>query len=105
MFEIPIIAAPNQTFSIQLEDSTYQLTLRFVINFMIVDVIRDSQAIISGMRIMPNFRIIPYRYLEQGNFFLLTANGSYPNYTQFGITQFLIYATQDELQEARNARA
>lgn len=105
MVEIPIIAVPNQTFSVELENSIYQLTIRFAINFMIVDMVRDSEVVMSGIRIMPNFRMIPYRFLEQGNFFLLTANGLYPDYTQFGITQFLVYATQAELEEARNARA
>lgn len=105
MVEIPIIAVPNQTFSVQLEDSIYQITLRFVINFIIADIIRDTETVITGIRVMPNAKIIPFRYLEKGNFFLLTANRNYPDYNQFGITQFLVYATEDELEAARSARA
>jgi hypothetical protein len=105
MIEITLIAIPNQSFSIQLDNSVYNFKIRFLINFMAVDLVRDNITILNGIRIVPGFPIIPFRYLEQGNFILLTANHEYPLYTQFGINQFLFYVSQDELEAIRAAAA
>lgn len=103
MISIPLESIPNQSFSIQLDNAVYDFRIKFVINFMVVDLARDNVQILTGIRLLAGEPVIPFRYLEgsQGNFALLTANGDYPNYTQFGITQFLVYLSQAELEAVR----
>lgn len=98
---IPLQAIPNQTFTIQLDNSLYVITIKFVINIMTVTIIRDNVLIISNVRAIPEQKIIPYRYLEAGNFIITTENNEYPIYSQFGLTQYLVYLTQSELEELR----
>lgn len=101
MIEIPLSAIPNQSFSIQLDDSIYDIKIKFLINFMAIDLSRNNEVILKGIRLVPGFPVIPFKYLEQGNFILITANGEYPNYNQFGINQSLFYASQNELEAFR----
>jgi hypothetical protein len=103
MITVPLQAIPNQTFSIQIDDNIFSFVLKFIINFMIVDLSINNVPILTGLRLVPQYPVVPYKYLENGNFILITANNDYPNYTQFGITQFLVYATQDELEDIRAA--
>lgn len=99
MIEIPLSAIPNQSLSIRLGDAQYDLRLFLCNNVMAIDIIRDNEVIIQGARLAPGFPILPYEYLSagEGNFVVVTENDEYPDYLQFGITQFLIYATTAEL--------
>lgn len=101
MIEIPLANIPNQSFSIQLDNILYDITIKFIINVMTMTIIRSGTEIISNFRITPNLKIIPYTYLENGNFAVITANNEYPNYNNFGINQSLIYASAAELEAIR----
>lgn len=103
MLIVPLQAIPSQSFSIQLDNSIYNITLRFVVNFMAIDLMRDNVQILSGIRVVPGYPIIPFQYIENGNgnFALITFNNDYPIYTAFNITQFLIYANPQELEVIR----
>jgi hypothetical protein len=69
---------------------------------MALDVVRDDLPIVSGSRMLPNSPLIPYRYLESGNFVLITEGDEYPFYTKFGDSQTLVYVTDVELEALRN---
>jgi hypothetical protein len=101
MIEIDLAQIPNQSFSLQLNNVFYQITLRYVINLMTCTIKRNDQVIIENVRCQPNQKIIPYNYLEDGNFAFLTVDNEYPIYTRFNVDQFLVYATQDELEVSR----
>lgn len=108
MINIPITNIPNQTLSINLDGNTYDLNIQATGNngnlgteIMAVDVIINNVAIVTGMRALPDFPIIPSRYLENGNFLISTMDDEYPNWRQFGITQSLIYVSQTELETIR----
>jgi hypothetical protein len=103
MMLVPLSAIPNQSFSIQLDNNIFDMTIRFVVNFMAIDLSINNSVLLSGLRIVPGFPIIPYQYLEEGNFLINTLNNEYPNYTQFGITQFMFYISQADLEAARAA--
>jgi hypothetical protein len=110
MIEIPIAAVPNQTLSIQLDQNNYDIGL-FTTNrananlvgdgVMGITITRNGLLVVSGLRLVPNYLIIPYLYLEDGNFVFVTQNDEYPDYPQFGITQSLIYASASELGAIR----
>lgn len=100
MIDIALQSIPNQTLSIRVDDSYYELTLKSIGNLMVASVKRDNVALFDGLRVMPNRALMPYQYQEAGNFVLIT-DGEYPDYTQFGVTQSLVYLTIAEVKSAR----
>jgi hypothetical protein len=99
MINIPISNIPNQSLSIVLDDNNYTIRLHTCNNIVAVDIVRNSETIVSGMRATCGTSLIPYSYLQDGNFIFVTQNDEYPNYNLFGLTQFLIYASLDEITE------
>ena len=71
---------------------------------MSIDLTVNEVVLLSGARLVGNYPIIVSDYMENGNFILQTANYEYPDYTRFAIDQYLIYASQAEI-EALNVNA
>lgn len=101
MITVTLDSIPNQSFSIRLDNKLYNITIKQSNDIMIATIIRDGILLLSGIRIVAGTPLIPYQYLESGNFMLLTTNGDLPDYTQFQITQFLVYASRVELEVIR----
>lgn len=99
--EIPLANIPNQAFSVQLDNLLYNITVKFIVNVMVVTIVRNGVTIMSNVRATPNMPLILYPYLESGNFIFFTVEGDYPNYNSFGQNQFLLYFSQDELDQER----
>lgn len=98
MQQIPLQILPNQTLTIQMNSILFDIALREANGIMAVDIFAGGEAIVLGMRAVSGTPLIPYRYLQNfGNFVFVTEKEEYPYYTQFGITQFLIFATSEEL--------
>jgi hypothetical protein len=102
VIDIALAAIPNQSLSIRLEDRLYNLTLWATRGVMSADIERDGVFIVRGARIVAGTPLIPYRYLESGNFVMLTENEEYPDYALFGISQSLVYVTIAELEALRD---
>lgn len=102
MIEIQLKQIPNQALSIDIEGNTFNITIKTTdAKSTIADISINSNAVIKGIRCMPNRPIIPYKYLEQGNFFFATMDDEYPYYTSFGTTQRLVYLSTSELGTLR----
>ena len=103
MITVAIDAVPNQSLSVQVAGNTYDLRFKSCGNFMAVDISINNTPVVIGFRGVPGTPILPYRYLENGNFVLLTGNDNqdYPDWQRFGIDQFLVFASQTELNEIR----
>ena len=103
MIELTLQAIPNQILSIQLENNSYQIEIRTIDinNKMAISIYRNQEIVIQGLELLGNIGIIPFRYLENGNFVMTTMDDELPDYTKFGITQFLNYVTVAELAAAR----
>jgi hypothetical protein len=103
MIQIPITNIPNQSLSINFENVLYDITINASkdgsLAFFTISI--NTVLIVSGVRALPDFPIIPYAYLENGNFILTTMNDEYPSFDQFGVTQFLILASQSEIDAIR----
>lgn len=104
MIQVPITNVPNQSLSINLDMSQYDIRIHATddngepgTEIMAVDITRDSVPIVTGTRAVPGYPIISSAYLENGNFIFVTLADDYPDWNQFGITQFLIFASQAEL--------
>jgi len=102
---IPLQAIPNQTLSIQLDSNNWIIDVRSLNNtpqtpgtaIMAFSFNLNGTDIIDGQRGIINWPLIGYDYLENGNFYMLTDNDEYPDYNQFGVTQYLVYASQNEI--------
>ena len=99
MLQIPLAALPNQRLSARIDTVIYDFWIRAAGPLVIADVVRDGVTVVQGQRIVPGAPIVPYRYLqgESGNFYILTDGDAYPAWERFGLTDFLIYATDDDL--------
>lgn len=101
MIEIALSPIPNQSLSIRLDDHLYDIKIKQSNGCMSVTIARDNVTILDNIRAVAQFPLIPYDYLENGNFIISTENDDLPDYTQFGITQFLIYFSELELGTIR----
>lgn len=103
MKDVALAAVPNQQLFIQLEERAYDITVHEAMGSMAISVTRDGEVIVQGMRLTPGTPVFPYPYQEAGNFLLLTDEEALPDWQQFGVTQFLVYATEAEVAEFRAA--
>lgn len=100
MIEITIQSVPNQTLSIDIDGYSFDISLKTA-GTIIADISIDQVVKVQGVKCLPNKAILPYQYLEHGNFFFVTEDGDYPDYTQFNISQSLVYLTADEMVALR----
>lgn len=99
MINIPLQAIPNQSLSIQLNSEQYDIRIHDCTNgVMAIDIVINSVPLLTGIRLVGNYPIIVSEYMQNGNFILQTKNDEYPDYTQFGVTQYLIFANPSEIE-------
>jgi len=104
---VPLEAIPNQSLSVLLGGTLYDLTLKTAGDTTVASITRGGVLILSGVRCVFGFPLIPYSYIEdgQGNLIFTSANSAAQNlpfYTEFNASQFLTYFTNAELQSIRN---
>lgn len=101
MIQIDLAAVPNQSFSIRLDNNLYDITITDLGTIMSATIVKNNETLLSNTRIVNGSLIIPYSYLEDGNFFITSDDNDIPYYTEFNITQFLYYVSQAELAALR----
>ena len=99
--QVPLQAIPSQTLTTTLDGNLFDLTIKYTNGVMSASMIINGVDTLDNMRIVAGSPLIPYKYLEAGNFLFLTQNYELPLYTQFNITQFLVYFTAAELAAFR----
>jgi hypothetical protein len=97
MREIPLEALPNQSFSIRLDDDLYSFELKTIQDVMTVTIYRGQTLIQQGLRAVAGAPLIPFKYLQSGNFLFITENEALPYWTEFGVTQQLLYFSAEEI--------
>jgi len=105
MMSLPIQQLPNQSFSIQLDGNSWDFLLKTVEDTTVVSLTLNTVDILDSARAIVGSFIIPSQYQEAGNFFFVTQNFLLPYYTQFGVTQALIYISAAELAILRQPSA
>jgi hypothetical protein len=103
MINIPLDSTPNQSFSVRLENQLYSFTIKETKGVMSCSLVRDNVTIFDGVRLTAGSPVVPFKYMETGNFVLTTSNGEIPDFNKFGVTQFLIYLTAAEMEAIRGA--
>ena len=100
---ITIQNIPNQKVTCTVSGFRYEITLKDASGFMVYGVARDGTELLAvGHRVVNRSPLLPYRYLEEGNFILSISDESgEADYTQFGQTQFLYYVPKESLEVFR----
>lgn len=97
MQEIPLTNEPNQQLSVRLDNTRYTLRLKEAAGVMIVDITINDAVVLRGSRVLAGEPLIPFPYLQNGNFMLITDNDALPDYREFGLTQTLLYLSNAEI--------
>ena len=98
MRNIPIESTPNQSLTVNLDGNRWFLRIKECRGVMACDVSLDDVPILQGIRICPGTPIIPYEYLQgNGNFLLLVDREELADWSQFGMSQSLIYVSPGEI--------
>lgn len=103
MIDIGIAALASQAISIQLDASFYEIQLRESNGVMAATITRDGVTLVTNSRVTAGTPLLPYRYQEAGNFIVTVDDDALPYWDQFGVTQFLVYLSADELAAYRSA--
>lgn len=99
MRDIPLQMVPNQSMSFTVEGARWDVTIKACGSIMAVDVVVDDVPLIQGVRTVAGADVIPFEHLtDHGNLFFITEDDDLPWWEQFGVTQFLVYLTPQELQ-------
>ena len=107
MVNIPLVAEPNQSLEISIDDSNYKIELKAIDDnpesdnlFMAISITKDDEQLVLNTRAITGSPLIPYPHLLEGNFFFSTVNETYPNYSRFETDQTLFYASAEEIEVA-----
>lgn len=99
MINIPLTAIPSQSLSILLNNEQYGIRIHDCGNgVMSIDIVINNVPLLTGIRLVSNYPIIVSEYMQNGNFILQTINDEYPDWTRFGVTQYLIFANPSEIE-------
>lgn len=100
---IPLQTLPNQSFNIVLDNNSWGFALKTCNGETAASITLNNNIVIENTRAIANGLIIPsiYEEADSGNFMFLTQNFQLPDYTQFGVTQVLVYLTASELTTIR----
>lgn len=99
---IPLQNVPNQSFTVQIDQTFYGIRIHACgsgdSQVMAVSVSINDEVIVSSARTVCGFPIIPTLYQQNGNFTFITTDDALPDWQQFGVSQYLVYASQAELE-------
>lgn len=102
METIPIKAIPNQTFTLTPDSNRYSISIQECDGSMAITISINDVEVVSASECVSGSLLIPYKYLENGNFTFVTTDDEIPYYEKFGISQNLVYLSQDELDSIRS---
>lgn len=102
MIQLSLQATANQNFTATLDGSTYDITLKTCDNATTATITRNGETLASNTLCVAATPLLPYKFQQDGNFIFLTANDDLPYYQEFGVTQFLFFATQAEIEAVLN---
>jgi hypothetical protein len=88
---IKLEPVPNQSISVTLEGVRYDIEIKDMGSVMAASITIDGEPVITGARCLVGVPLLPYKYMEQGNFIFVTDNNDFPDWRRFGDTQNLIY--------------
>jgi len=103
MITLVLEQTPNQTLHFSNNGVRYDATIKDINGIMSVDMSINLVPVITGHRIGAGIPFLPYKYIEDGNFMIVTENDELPYWDKFGDTQTLFFVSADEIEAIRNA--
>ena len=101
MFLINLEKIPNQVFTIQLENTSYRVSLRTIQSLTYMSVWADGELLFQDQLCVPNSFVNPYNYVSRGGkFYFKCMDEEYPVWSSFGDAQKLFYLTTEEVANA-----
>lgn len=98
MQQIPLQNKPQQNFTITLNDTDFEISLRTSDGVMFITISAGGVEYIKNAKCFPNQPILQFPYLQKkGDFWFKTVNDAYPYWQDFENTCFLFYLTPEEL--------
>ena len=89
---VTIDPVPSQKFIVPLGGNDYSLSIYSIDGHMAYDLSIDNELIVSGFKLVNDIPLLPYRYQElNGNLLLSLPDDELPDYSKFGLSQFLYY--------------
>ena len=101
VMQIPISSVPSQSFPVTIDNNLFVIGIRYTSGVMSVSISINGVDVIDNIRAVAGSPLIPSQYQENGNFMFLTQNFQLPIYTQFNVSQSLIYLSPSELAAYR----
>lgn len=103
MIVLGLLAIAKQNLQVSAGGNLYDINVLETGGCTSMDITRGTDVVVLGQRCVAGQLCIPYLNLEaaQGNFMFLTQNDELPSYVSFGISQFLLYASNAELVAVR----
>jgi len=98
---VPLQAVPNQSFTVNLSGVVFDITIRYCAGIMAMSLTINGVDTIDNIRCVAGSPVIPSQYQENGNFLFITSNFQLPIYTQFNVSQSLVYFSAAELAAYR----
>lgn len=103
MMTIPLQALSNQSILTVLDNNQWSITVKSTNGTISVSLELNGESVCDNARAVAGGFIIQSEYQESGNFAILCQDFLVPDYTQFGVTQFLTYFSEAELIALRVA--
>lgn len=94
---IPLATVPNQSFTLTLDGFRWTVRLASISYGTVCDLAKDGTTLLSAVRVVAGEPIIPYSYLQSGNFIFLTQSDILPIWGLFGTDQILVYLSTSEI--------
>lgn len=98
MYLIPLTSVPNQSLAFNVDGAYWKLHVYLAATHMCVDVTRNGEAVVNGVRCFGGIALMQYGYLHLPNFgnFIFDSDA---DWTLFGTSCNLYYLTIDEFVE------
>lgn len=101
MYLIELDKIPNQTFTVMIDNTNYQVALRTIKGLTYISVWANGEVLFYNQLCMPNSFVNPFNYVStNGKFYFKSTTNDYPYFKDFGVTQTLYFLTKDEISNA-----
>lgn len=99
MIIVQLLPIPTQELKLRILEELYTVQVRTTDKATFISISRNDIKIISNQILIPNATLLRYDYnISNGNFAFQTKNNELPDYNQFGVSQFLYYLTNEDLE-------
>jgi hypothetical protein len=97
MILVSLQSVANQSLSIRLDGNQYDIRIVDCGDCMAATVVKNNVTLIENVRLVAGTPVLPYPWMYDGGFVILTENDDLPDWRKFGITQFMYYVSPDEV--------